>query len=291
MFVEERTRPVLDKVCKLIDRAPDQAVLLRHHTNAVYAVSDVVVKISPPAIPLDRIRRVVDLVEWLQDQDFPTVPLHPGIQQPLHIDGYPVTVWQRLDASAARPITTAELGLLLRSLHALPLPPAGVPTALDPVTGVRRSVDASAILDGDDRDLLVRRLGDLAPVWETAMPFGSGLIQSDPQVRNALRRDDGTPVLADWDSASTGPRMWDIATVAVHCRRFGSHDFGDFVTAYGRDPRSWDHFEDLCLLRELQMIATNARKSAPGSPAAAEVHHRIAGLREDLQELTAWSIL
>ena len=123
------------------------------------------------------------------------------------------------------------------------------------------------------------------------MPFGSGLIQSDPQVRNALRRDDGTPVLADWDSASTGPRMWDIATVAVHCRRFGSHDFGDFVTAYGRDPRDWDHFEDLCLLRELQMIATNARKSAPGSPAAAEVHHRIAGLREDLQELTAWSIL
>ncbi|GLY01576.1 hypothetical protein Acsp01_19550 [Actinoplanes sp. NBRC 101535] len=138
---------------------------------------------------------------------------------------------------------------------------------------------------------MVRRLEDLAPVWETAMPFGSGLIQSDPQVRNALRRDDGTPVLADWDSASTGPRMWDIATVAVHCRRFGSHDFGDFVTAYGRDPRDGDHFEDLCLLRELQMIATNARKSAPGSPAATEVHHRIAGLREDLQELTAWSIL
>jgi len=291
MFVEERTRPVLDEVCHVLGRSPDEAVLLRHHTNAVYAVGDVVVKISPPAVPLDRVRHVVDLVVWLQNQDFPTVPLHPGVTQPLEVDGHAVTVWQRLDASTTRPITTGELGHLLRRLHTMPLPPAGVPTTLDPITGIRRSIEASTILASDDRELLNRRLEQLAPVWDTAMPFGSGFIQSDPQVRNALRRDDGTPVLADWDSASTGPRMWDIATVAVHCRRFGSHDFPDFVIAYGRDPSDWDRFDDLCLLRELQMIATNARKSTPGSPAATEVHHRITGLREGLQELTTWSIL
>ncbi|GAA4609266.1 hypothetical protein BJY16_007246 [Actinoplanes octamycinicus] len=291
MFVEERTRPILDEVCLILDRSPAEAVLLRHHTNAVYAVGDVVVKISPLSVPLERVRRVVDLVAWLQARDFLTVALHPGISQPIEVDGHAVTLWRRLDASVAQPITTGELGQLLRQLHALPLPPAGVPTVLDPINGIRRSVDASAILAPADQELLAHRLGELAPVWAAAMPWDSGLIQSDPQVRNALRRDDGIPVLADWDSASDGPRMWDVATVAVHCRRFGSHDFDDFVTAYGRDPRGWDRFEDLCRLRELQMIATNARKSAPGSPAAAEVARRIAGLRADPHAVMTWNIL
>ena len=76
--------------------------------------------------------------------------------------------------------------------------------------------------------------------------------------------------------------MWDVATVAVHCRRFGNdEDFTRFVNAYGPDPRDWNRFEDFCRLRELQMIATNARKSAPSTPAAAEVHRRIAGLRQE----------
>lgn len=291
MFVEERTRPVLDEVCHILGRPAHEATLLRHHTNAVYAVGDVVVKISPPDTPLDRINRVVELVAWLEDQGFPTVPIHAGVTQPLVVDGHGITVWQRLDASTTQPVTTGELGHLLRRLHTLGLPPTGVPTILDPVAGIRRSVASSAILSNDDRQLLLRRLGELAEVWASPMPWGSGFIQSDPQVRNALRRDDGTPVLADWDSATTGPRMWDVATVAVHCRRFGSNDFPDFVTAYERDPRTWDRFEDLCQLRELQMIATNARKSMPGSLAAAEVQRRIVGLRQPRDELTAWSIL
>ncbi|MBG0568162.1 phosphotransferase enzyme family protein [Actinoplanes aureus] len=291
MFVEQRTRPVLDEVCRIIGYSPDEAVLLRHHTNAVYAVRDLVVKISPPAVPLDRIRRVVHLVTWLQNQSFPTVLLHPGVVQPLQINDHAITVWQRLNGSTTQPVTTGELGSLLRRLHALPLPPSGVPTTLDPITGIRRSIDSSAILTSDDRKLLTRRLEELAPIWGTAMPWGSGLIQSDPQIRNALRRDDGTPVLADWDSASTGPRVWDVATVAVHCRRFGSDNFPDFVTTYGRDPRGWERFAHLCALRELQMIATNARKSAPNSPAAAEVHRRIASLRQDPQNSTLWNIL
>jgi len=291
MFAEERTRPVLAEVCHLLGRAPEQAVLLRHHTNAVYAVDDLVIKIAPPAIPLGRLRRVVDLVGWLTSRDFPTVALADGPPQPLQIDGHAVTVWQRLDAAITQPITTGELGHLLRRLHTLAVPPVILPR-LDPLAGIRYSIDASVMLSPDDRDLLTRRLDALAGVWDTVMPLGSGLIQSDPQVRNALRRTDGTPVLADWDGARLGPRLWDVATVAVHCRRFGTDtDFTNFVTAYRQDPRDWDHFEGLCRLRELQMIATNARKSPPDSPAAAEVRHRIAGLQQGQRELTAWSIL
>ncbi|XVU26101.1 phosphotransferase enzyme family protein [Actinoplanes sp. CA-054009] len=291
MFAEEQTRPVLAKVCRILGRSPDDATLLRHHTNAVYAVDDVVIKIAPPAIPLDRLRRVVDLVAWLVAQDFPTVELASGLQQPLEVDGYSVTVWQRLDAAINQPITVGELGHLLRRLHTLAIPPTPLPN-LDPLAGIRHSIEVSRILTPADRGLLSRRLDRLAEVWTASMPLGSGLIQSDPQIRNALRRTDGTPVLSDWDGGCIGPRLWDVATVAVHCRRFGTdEDFTDFVTSYGQDPRRWSLFEDLRQLRELQMIATNARKSAPGSPAAAEVHHRIVGLQQEQNELITWSIL
>ncbi|WP_328467267.1 phosphotransferase [Actinoplanes sp. NBC_00393] len=291
MFAEERTRPVLAEVCRILGHSADNAILLRHHTNAVYAVDDVIIKIAPPTIPVGRLQRVVELVEWLVARDFPTVALAPGPPQPLQVDGHAVTVWQRLDSAITQPITTGELGQLLQRLHALAVPPMLL-SRLDPISGIHHSIIVSPILTSADRDLLTRCLDDLADVWTEAMPLGSGLIQSDPQVRNALRRPDGTAVLADWDGACFGPRMWDVATVAVHCRRFSNDDdFTNFVHAYGQDPRGWGRFEDLCRLRELQMISTNARKSPPRSSAAAEVHRRIAGLRQDQQELTAWSIL
>ncbi|MEV4753645.1 phosphotransferase [Micromonospora sp. NPDC049559] len=295
MFVEARTRPVLAEVCRQLDLPEAEAVLLRHHTNAVYAVSDVVVKIAPPEFGLDRARTVVTVAQWLAARQFPTVHLSPRLpQQPLAIGEHAVTVWQRLDPALDKPITTAELGVLLREMHSLPAPPVDLP-ALQPFESVQRSVARSSILDDADRDFLLKRLESLHAAWSMmTFPLGQSLIQSDPQTRNALRRFDGAPVLSDWDGAALGPREWDIATVAVHCRRFarpGSTSFADFTSAYGWDPATWVEFEDLCKLRELQMIATNARKSRQGTRAAAEVHRRIAGLHEEGQDLQSWQIL
>ncbi|WP_346533806.1 phosphotransferase [Micromonospora sp. DPT] len=294
MFVEARTRPVLAEVCRLLGYPDSNATLLRHHTNAVYAVGDVVVKIAPGDQDLDRVRAMVAVVDWLVDQGFPTVGLHPGLAQPSAVGGHAVTVWQRLDPAHDHPITVSELGSLLRDLHALPAPPVPLPV-LRPIHGIERSVTRSEILNGKEQDLLMSRLETLAAGWEAMrFPRGTSLIQSDPQIRNALRRFDGTPVLADWDGAALGPREWDIATVAVHCRRFdppGPGAFADFTAAYGWDVTSWSQFEELCQLRELQMIATNARKSRPGTEAADEVHRRIAGLADDGADLSRWRIL
>jgi hypothetical protein len=294
MFVEARTRPVLAEVCQRLGYTETDATLLRHHTNAVYAVGDVIIKIAPAEFDFHRLRPIMNVVRWLTEQGFPTVRLSSHLHQPLRVGNHAITVWQRLDPAHDNPITTAELGTLLRQLHALPDPPVSLPT-LQPVQSVHDSITRSEILSQDDRDLMLRRLEALAATW-TAMtfPLGSSLIQSDPQIRNALRRFDGTPVLADWDGAAIGPREWDIATVAVHCRRFAHPNptaFSDFITAYGWDPTGWQGFEPLCQLRELQMIATNARKSRTGTPAAAEVRQRINGLRNQDQELQRWRIL
>lgn len=294
MFIEARTRPVLAEVCRLLGYPDSNAILLRHHTNAVYAVGGAVVKIAPGDHDLERVRGMVAVVDWLVARGFPTVGLHPGVSQPMRVGGYAVTVWQRLDPAHDDPITVSELGSLLRDLHALPAPPVPLPS-LRPIHGIERAVTRSEILNGKEQDLLMGRLEALAAGWEAMrFPLGTSLIQSDPQIRNALRRFDGTPVLADWDGAALGPREWDIATVAVHCRRFdppGPDAFAGFTAAYGWDATSWPRFEELCQLRELQMIATNARKSRPGTEAADEVRHRIAGLVDDAAEPCRWHIL
>lgn len=288
MFDETHTRPVLADICRLIGRPHGDAVLLRHHTNAVYAVGDLVIKIAPPAYDAARIQRVAELVRWLTDRGFPTVPLWEGVTQPVQVGGHVATIWRRL--AHPDPIVTADLGTLLRELHALPIPPIALP-GHDPIAGIRHSLATSAILTDADRALLNDELSGLVGCCNGgALPMGERLIQSDPQVRNALRRPDGVVVLADWDGARIGPPEWDLATVAVHCRRFGTAaDFDTFTRSYGYDLSAWTGFADLCRLRELQMIATNARKSVPGSTAAQEVHHRIAGLRR--QDKRRWHIL
>jgi hypothetical protein len=98
-------------------------------------------------------------------------------------------------------------------------------------------------------------------------------------------------VLSDWDSAVIGPVEWDLATIEVHCRRFGfpEQEYQNFCTRYGRDIREWDGFATMRDLRELRMVTTNARKSPPGSPQAAEVHRRIAAL--EANDELRWSIL
>nr|WP_221383160.1 phosphotransferase [Actinoplanes polyasparticus] len=290
MFVETRTRPVLAEVCELLGRSPDEATLIRHHTNAVYSLDDLVIKIAPPTISIDRLRKTVTLVQWLTSTRFPTVRLAGGIQQPMKVAGHGVTVWERLDAT---PITTGELGQLLRRLHDIrDAPPLELPR-LDPIGSIRRSIEQSVILNHQESQLLKDRLADLTASWhEIDASLGYGLIQSDPQIRNALRQPDGSPVLADWDAACIGPRAWDVATVSVHCHRFGTDaHLTDFIHAYGFDPRGSESFKNLCRLRELQMIATNARKSQADSPAAREVQRRIEGLQRGSEQVMSWNIL
>jgi hypothetical protein len=294
MFVEARTRPVLAEVCLRLGHPATDAILLRHHTNAVYAVGDAVVKIAPPGVAVDDLRPAVTVVRWLASGGFPTVELYPDLAQPFEVAGHGITVWQRIDPADANPVGPAELGELLRALHSLADPPTTL-RRFEPIRGIRHSIATSAILSDGDREFLDAHLARLADAWEAMrFPRPRGLIQSDPQTRNALRRLDGTPVLADWDGAAIGPPEWDVATIAVHCRRFAQTDtsaFDRFTDAYGWDATRWDDFEDLCRLRELKMIATNARKSRPGTQAAIEVHGRITALRDGHPAMIAWNLI
>lgn len=224
----------------------------------------------------------------LTSLDFPTVPLL-DVAQPVVADGAMATFWRYLPQD--RPIEAGDIARPLRQLHELPPPPVELP-ALDAVAAIRRSLSKHQFLSPGELEFLAERCDGL----ERELPGISydqppRLIHADPQHRNTLW-DDDTAVLADWDSAVIGPAEYDLVTIEIHCRRFShpASTYADFCAIYGRDIRDWPGYRILREVRELRMIATNARKSDPASPGAAEVHRRISELHHADSD-GPWAIL
>jgi Ser/Thr protein kinase RdoA (MazF antagonist) len=289
-FTPERTRSVLHAACERAGLDATGAELLRHQTNAVFRLvtAPVIVKVARPNIRHSA--AVVSLVEWVAEHGVPSVPLFAGAGQPLEVAGCGVTLWRYLPPT--RQIAAGDIAVPLRALHEVPLPPLPLPE-LDALGAIHHSIQASTIVSAHERGVLLRhwnRLVDTVP--ELRCVGGPRLLHGDPQHRNTLWDEaNDRPVLCDWDSAAVGPVEWDLVTIEVHCRRFGSpeHEYPDFCVRYGRDVREWDGFTTMRDLRELRMVTTNARKAAHGSPQAAEVHRRIAAL--EAGEEIRWSIL
>ncbi|MFJ8043670.1 phosphotransferase [Kitasatospora sp. NPDC096147] len=291
-FTEPAARAVLAAACRRSGLDPAGAELLRGRTHAVFLLraAGVVAKVARAGTPYAEVRRTVRLVRWLQARGFPTVQLLPGTQPVPAAGGHAVTFWEYLP-QPEHPVPAALLARPLRSLHRLPAPPFGVRPP-DTVGAIGRSLAATSVLRPAESTFLHGRLADLAGrLASLSYPLPPGLLQGDPQHRNALHHA-GAAVLCDWDTVCFGPPELDCVTVEIHCRRFGhgSGHYREFAERYGFDVTAWSGYPVLRDLRELRMITTNAKRAAPGSDALAEVRHRIDGLRRGRSE-TAWNIL
>lgn len=292
IFTPENSFKLLHAACSAADLGPVGARLLRHHTNAVYRLADqpVVVKITRPGTGRERSMHAVAIAEALAQTDVPTVRLWPGLNQPITVADSYVTFWIAVDM--VREPAAADLAVPLQRLHELG--PEAFPSIpkLDPFAVITDSLGRRTVLAREDLAFLSAYAGQLADEYG-ALDFErlNCLIHGDAHHSNTLVGRGG-PILADWESARLGPPEWDLATVAVHCRRF-DHPPGEyegFAKSYGRDIVSWPGFQILAAVRELRMITTNAWKSAPGTPAAAEVLRRVTALRHgDLER--RWQLL
>ncbi|MCF4121277.1 aminoglycoside phosphotransferase family protein [Antribacter sp. KLBMP9083] len=287
----EVTGLIAEAAARLSGLDPDGMILVRHQTSGVYRLNTapVIIKVAPPGE--HHLADVVALVAWLQKHGVPTVELWGDpADQPLHIDDRVVTLWRYLPQERA--VRAPDIAESLLALHDAPVPPSGL-RRLDAFGPIRRSIASSPLLTDDDRDLL-KRLCDRLAQDEAILTAGvaTGLIHGDAQHRNTLLDPaTGRAVLSDWDSAVLGPREWDLTTIEVHCRRFAHPpaEYDQFCHRYGRDVRDWAGYPWLREVRELRMITSNARKSPPGSPAAAEVRRRIDDLRDGRE--STWNIL
>ncbi|MEU9737185.1 phosphotransferase [Streptomyces sp. NPDC048002] len=291
-YDESEMYQILERGCAAAGLDSRGVRLLRGQTNAVVLLEreQVVVKIARRGSHIDDVARTVAFVRWLMDAGFPTVPLHP-VEQPIVVDGHAVTFWTYLPQSG-RAVEAAQLAKPLYSLHTLPSPAFVFPEH-DNISAIRRSLSTITCLPMDvvqflslEADRLERDLEEV----EFALPMG--LIQGDPQHRNALHTADGGAVLCDWDTITWGQPEWDLVTVEVHCRRFGHGQahYQAFADTYGWDVTSWPGCRTLTAIRELRMITTNARKVHHAPASQAEVERRVEGLRQR-NELLQWNIL
>ena len=224
------------------------------------------------------------------ERGFPTAPLHPVPEQPVVIDGHPVTFWTYLPQPDA-PVPAARIAEPLYALHQLPAPPFRL-RQLDNVSAIRASLKAITTLPEESLRFLSRRIDRLEKQFaDVSYELSPAVLQGDPQHRNALYDGDRT-VLCDWDTVVWGRPEWDLTTIEIHCRRFGygSGHYRDFARAYGYDVTEWPGYPVLRDIRELRMITTNARKAARTPGAMAEVERRIVGLQNEDTRLR-WNIL
>jgi aminoglycoside phosphotransferase (APT) family kinase protein len=83
------------------------------------------------------------------------------------------------------------------------------------------------------------------------------VLHGDASVGNLILDRRGRALLSDLDSFCVGPAEWDLVLTAMFYDRYGWHteaEYGEFVSAYGRDVRQWGGYGVLADVRELLMV-------------------------------------
>lgn len=251
--------------------------------NAVFQIPSlrIVARVASSVGALRRVERELGVARWLAAQHFPAVRPVEALRQPVVNQGRVVTFWEEIEDP--RQASTAEMGALLRRLHALPDPPAGLVEPVEPFVRQRSHISAATGIDAKDRDFLRGLLADLQATY-AALEFSlpSVVIHGDPHRKNILVGSDGVPVLLDLERFSLGPREWDLTVPAVY-RRVGWYDdaeYAAFTDAYGFDVTGWEGFATLAAIRELRMTAWLAARTGREPRLIGEAQRRIASMRD-----------
>ena len=281
-FSSSAVLPALRAACTQAGLNSDDAKLLRLGENAIFQLAGVpiVVRIARSADRLRRVQKELCVARWLASAHVPAVRVYDEIDQPLLVDGHPVSFWQTVTGGDPKP-THADLARLLAAFHGQGGSPCDLP-GFDPFQIPRSRLAAPAGITPGARDFLRARcfaLNEQLGRLEFALPQGP--IHGDAHTKNLLT-DHGEVVLLDFESAAIGPREWDLLPTAIACERYGlaEEQYQEFAAAYGFDVRTWPGYPVLREIRQLAMttwIMQNVRESPA---AAAEFALRVASLRE-----------
>ncbi|MFC4005166.1 phosphotransferase family protein [Prauserella oleivorans] len=256
-FTREKLDDVLRVTCARLGLDHRGATLLRFTNNAVYSLArdPVVVRIVGSRTLRHRARKVVTVARHFACHGVPAIRLVGGVEQPVHVGEHVVTVWEKVQPTG-RQATSAELGSLLRQVHALPVPEGLGPWS--PLTDVRARVADAEELDPDDRAFLLDRCAEVeAALTRLTFPLPPALVHGDAHPGNVIVGPDG-PVLCDFDSACAGPPEWDLTPLAVGHERFGDPPgwYRALARTYGFDVTTWEGFPVLRAARELKLTTS-----------------------------------
>lgn len=289
MTVSERSRfdagaaeDILRMACKQVGLVPDDVELLRLGDHAVFRIDDerIVSRVGRHADRLPSVRREVAVAQWLAAEEYPSVRLAVTNEQPVVVDGHPVTFWEGL-ADGDKYASTQEMGQLLQRLHTLTAPPVSLPE-LRPFDRVERRLSRAEIGE-DTRSYLTGLAQELAYRYERLdFVLPAGHLHGDFNVGNVLHDSDERPRVIDLDGFAVGPREWDLTQTAMYYDSFGWHtarEYAQFAEGYGFDVRQWPGYSVLRSVRELLMVTWLAQNAGANPRAAEEVEKRVATLR------------
>jgi Phosphotransferase enzyme family len=283
VIAEAEALTLLRKACEAAGVEADGALLLRLGSNAVYRLAaPIVARVAYADNDTDTAARTVEVARWLESARYPAVRATHA-EQPVVVDGHPVTFWEALSDTGDEYATIDEVAGLIARLHKLTPPTRLALPALEPFDRAEDRISESRWLTEDDRAWMNAELARLRAEYarlEFALP--QGVIHGDANIGNVLRDYHGNPVVIDLDGFATGPREWDLILTAIYYDRYGWHtreQYETFARVYGFDIMQWPGYPVLAAVREFIMVTWIIGKAGEDDRTSAEARKRVHALR------------
>lgn len=271
--------------CRAAGLDGNGAELIRLGENALFRLVSVpvIVRVARGREWLPTARKEVAVSRWLVGEGFSAARIVENLEQPLLIDGYPVTFWHQIVEGDRKP-DYGELGAVLRDLHTLPIPAGLELPRFQPFDKQELRIDRAQIPE-DDRSFLRKRWRELQDRYaELRFETAKGPVHGDAHVQNLIVDDRGQVILIDFEAFCYDHPEWDLMVTAVEHHSLGwqsDEQYADFVSAYGRDLYDWPGYETLRGLQEFGMTTWLMQNIQEDEQTAAEYRRRIAALRDD----------
>jgi len=275
---------ILATACAKIGVSASGASMIRLGENALFLLpyNKIVVRIARGPDILPDATKEVAVASWLHDIGIPAAQPTEH-EQPVMVDGHPVTFWHLIDDSGARP-TLTDLAAILRQLHRASVPPDLLIPEFDIFGRVSERIAAAPSLPEQDRDFLSNRLAALRGEYSTlAFTLPPSAVHGDAHQSNLIQQADGKVLLIDFERFAFGPPESDLAVTAAEYL-IGWHTdaaYASFCDTYGFDVIQWDGFPVLRAINELKMTTWLMQNVAEGDQIAAEFRTRLASLRDN----------
>ncbi|MFI0777744.1 phosphotransferase enzyme family protein [Streptomyces sp. NPDC021212] len=272
--------------CRRVGLGSDGAQLIRLGENALFRLTEhpVVVRIARSTEYLPSVRGEVEVSRWLEREGFPAARVVDDLEQPLVIDGHPVTFWHLIKEND-RKATYGELGAILRDLHSLSLPDGLSLAPFPALDRTDRRIDAATDIPEDDREFLRKRARELRDrIGDLRFESKKGPVHGDAHVQNLMVDRNGRVILIDLERFSFDHQEWDLMVTATehHSLRWQTPEqYAEFTGAYGRDLREWSGFATLRGVQEFNMTTWLMQNVSESAEVAEEYARRVASLRDD----------
>ncbi|GGR52591.1 aminoglycoside phosphotransferase family protein [Streptomyces netropsis] len=284
-FTSARAARVMAAACRRAGLDHRDAELIRLGENALYrlASTPVIVRVARSAEYLSAARNEVAVSRWLAKEGLAAARVVDDLEQPLLIDGHPVTFWH-LIREGDRKATYGELGAVLRDLHSLALPSDLKLPPYDIFGRTDLRIERAVGIPDDDREFLRSRERELRrKVTDLRFESPKGPVHGDAHVQNLMVDTSGTVILIDFEVFAFDHPEWDLKVTAVEHYSLGwqtDDQYADFVNAYGRDLRHWPGYSTLRDIQEFRMTTWLMQNAAESERVAAEYGRRISSLRD-----------